>query len=228
MKYVLALVAGILVGTILFALLLYLNPLASRSIVSPLAVAPSGSQMELVFSAAPADSIASTGSAMWGSPPHPAALQTLWEPTIRDTRVFVSLLNNSRGQLAGVGVKFSTIAEETGVLNGTYPVLSVWHLWLAGRGGLMISQTENHWQLLRDVMLPAWLSSADSWRGSWFGILTTGPNAIGTGRVVGGSGALGGISGESVEAMNARAYAHPQGPISMEGRLTVSLATAER
>lgn len=227
MKYVLAFLAGIVVGALVFAMLLYLNPLASRSIVSPLAVTSSPDQMELLFSAAPADAIASTGSAIWGSATHPAALPVLWEPTIRDTGVFVTLLSNSRGQFAGLGVKFATAAEETGLLNGVYPVNSNWHIWLSGRGGLMVEQTENHWQLMRDIRLSAWLSSADSWRGTWFGILTSGPNAIGTGRVAGGSGSFSGVTGESVEAMNAKAYSLVEGPVSMEGRLTISLAGAE-
>ncbi len=224
MKYILALLGGIATGAALFALLLYLNPLASRTIMSPLAVTSSPRQMEFSFPVAPNEAIAATGSTLWGDPTWPPQLQTLWEPTVRDTSVLVSLLRNSRGQLAGLGVKFSTVAEETGLLNGVYPVSSAWHLWLLGRGGLMIDQSENHWLLLRDVLLPAWLSSADSWRGSWYGILTNGPNAIGTGRVIGGSGTLAGATGESVEAVNARAYSIAQGPVSMEGRLTVALA----
>ena len=225
MKYLVALLAGIACGAILFVLLIYYNPLARRPALSPLAVSSTG-QMELAFAAGSRELIAATGSGLTSAVPQPERIQQLWEPAVEDTTVVVAMLRNSRGQPAGLGIKFATVAEQPGILNGVYPVTSAWHVWLVGRGGLMVDQTENRWSLLREIALPARVSSADSWRGSYYGVLTDGPNALRTGRVTGGSGSLRGAQGEAVEAISVRAWSVAEGPVAMEGRLTIALDPA--
>ncbi|MGB5246434.1 MAG: hypothetical protein WBN34_07785 [Woeseia sp.] len=225
MKYLIAILAGIATGAALFALLLYFNPLIKVQTLSPIAVS-NNNQFELSYEATPLESILWTDNGETNVRPRPPLVKELEEATIRNTRVIVTMLRSSRGGPAGVGVRFATPAEETGLLNGVYPVNSTWHIWLLQRGGLMIDQRENVWTLLRDVVLPAHMSSADSWRGSWYGILTSGPNADGTGIVLGGSGKLAGADGEAVEAMNAKAYSAETGPASMQGRLTLSMTPA--
>lgn len=226
MRYLVALLAGIVTGAALFALLLYFNPLIKVKTLSPIAVG-SNSQFELSYGATPLESILWTDAGESNVRPRPPLVKELEEATIRNTRVIVTLLQSSRGAAAGVGVKFATPAEETGLLNGVYPVNSTWHIWLLQRGGLMIDQRENDWTLLRDVVLPAHLSSADSWRGSWYGILTSGPNASSAAQVFGGSGNLAGTNGEAVESINAKAYSAETGPAAMQGRLTISMMPAE-
>ena len=226
MKYLLAFIGGIACGVALFVMLVYFNPLARRPAMSPLAVAGSG-QMEFAFAAGTSELIAAIGVGPFSPATHPARVQQLWEPTVKDTTASVALLRNSRGQPAGLGIKFATVAQEPGILNGIYPVHSVWHVWLADRGGLLIDQTENRWSMLREIVLPAILDSADVWRGTYYGVLTNGPNSIGTGRVAGGSGSLAGLQGEAVEAINARAWSAESGPVTMEGRLTVAITPQE-
>ncbi|MDZ7644459.1 MAG: hypothetical protein U5K76_09760 [Woeseiaceae bacterium] len=222
MKYLLALLAGLVTGVILFALLLYFNPLAAPAKLSPLALSET-SQRVLNYSAVPADMVALTSSDEQAAGRRPAEIQTLWEPAIEDTRVFVSLLNGSRGQPAALGVKFTTRAEEPGLLVSRVPVNSVWHLWWLGEGSLFVAQNENRWSLLRQVIAPARLGAANVWRGTWFGIMTSGPGALGTGRVAGGSGVMQGLDGEAVESINARAYSATEGPVSMDGSLVIAL-----
>ena len=83
----------------------------------------------------------------------------------------------------------------------------------AGRGGgdrlSFVSQTENLWSYLRNIVIPAAWNSADSWRGNWFGVMTVGPNALGTGRVAGGSGRFAKLDTEAVESWSAKAYSAP-------------------
>ena len=226
MKYLLGFLAGLASGAVLFVLLVYFNPLARRPALSPLAVAGSG-QMEFAFAAGTRDLIAATGTGLSSPGTHPARVQQLWEPAIDDSTVIVAQLLSSRGQPVGLGVKFATIAEEPGILNGLYPVYSAWHVWLVDRGGLLIDQTENRWSLVREIVLPAHLDSADAWRGTYYGVLTNGPNSIGTGRVAGGSGSLAGVTGEAVEAVNVRAWSVESGPVDMEGRLTIVLSSPD-
>lgn len=225
MKYLVSLLLGLAAGALLFAFLLYVNPLAKGKTISPLSVTES-SQLELSYAAVPGDAIAWVNSGQTVVDSYPERVQDLWEPTIENSEIIVTLLKNSRGEPVGVGVKFSTTSEQTGLLRGEFPVNSAWHVWLAGRGGLLIDQNENRWPFLREVVMPAYLSSADSWRGSWYGIMTIGPGALGTGRLTGGSGDFAAVSGEAVEAMNAKAYSASSGPVAIEGRLTLSVPNA--
>ena len=67
-------------------------------------------------------------------------------------------------------------------------VSSVWHVYLPGQGTFMIDQTENYWSYICEVVVPARMSSGDNWRGAFHGVMTSGPGALGTARVTGGSG----------------------------------------
>jgi len=225
MRYLVSLIIGIAVGVLTFAFLLYVNPLAKGKNISPLSVTES-SQLELSYAAVPANSVAWVNNGQSNIEPFPDRVQDLWEATIEDSEIIVTMLTNSRSEPVGVGIKFSTVREQPGLLRGEYPVDSAWHLWLTGRGGLLIDQSENRWSFLREVVVPAYLSSANSWAGTWYGILTSGPGALGTARITGGSGDFAAASGEAVEAMNAKAYSADLGPVSIEGRLTLSVPNA--
>src|SRR5690606_41499494 len=87
----------------------------------------------------------------------------------------------------------------------------------------LVVQTENVWGDRRDVGIRARWGSADSWRGTWFGIVTAGPNAWRTARLVGGSGRFADLDAEAVETWNARAYSTQQGPVAMQGSLMIAL-----
>lgn len=224
MKYLLVLLAGLASGVLLFALLLYANPLVESRATPPITVTGKG-EFALGYTATPMGSIAWVDNGESSVRPRPPLIKELEEPAIEDTLLIVTLLQNSRGMPAGFGVKFLSPAEETGLLRGVYPMQSAWHIWLLDRGGLMIDQTENHYFYLRDVVLQAHLDSGDNWRGSWFGVLTDGPNQFGTARVSGGSGSLSGVEGKAAETVTAKAYSAASGPASIDGRITISLAT---
>jgi len=226
MKYLLTLLAGVITGAAILALLLYVNPFVDSKTIPPIAVTGSG-EFELSYSATPMASIAWVDNGESSVRPRPPLVQELRDPTIDQTLLIVTLLQTSRGEPAGFGVKFLSPAEEAGLIKGVYPMQSVWHVWLLERGGLMIDQTENHYSLLRDVVLQAHLDSGDNWRGSWFGIMTDGPNQFGTARVNGGSGSLAGAEGKAIEVLTTRAYSAESGPASADGRITVALSPDE-
>lgn len=221
MKYIVGLLLGMITGAALFGAAIYWNPFVGHSSVSPLALSPD--MVELNFTAVPDKSIAWIGNGDSAWPSHPQKVQELWEPAIEDTVVLVTRFTDSRGEPAGFGVKFSTGAESARLMNGEVLVNSVWHLWLSGQGGLLIEQTENEWPWLRDIVIPAKWSTSDDWRGTWFGILTVGPGALGSGRVTAGSGALSGAVGEAVEARRASAWSAQSGPVAVDGSLTLVL-----
>lgn len=221
MKYLVALVLGILTGGALFAVGLYYNPFTGQPTVSPLAVTEDR-VLDLSYSAVPAESILFTDHGDSNVEPRPDRVSELWEPSVVDTQILVTSLQDSRGGI-GVGIKFSSHSEASAPLHGEALVNSVWHVYIPDQGTFMIDQTENYWSYLRDIVIPASLSSGDSWRGSFHRITTSGPGSLGTARVTGGSGYFAGVESEAVEALTASGYSSVSGPVSMDGNLTVAI-----
>lgn len=222
MKHVISLLGGMFVGVALFVLGLYYNPFVGIPSVSPLAI----SDLDLVdlsYSLVPSDSIVFTNDGESHIKTHPVKVLELWEPAIKRTRGIVTILANSRGEPAGLGVKFSSDSEETALFDGDILVNSVWHIYLPEHGTFFVDQTENLWRYLHDIVIPARLSSGDNWRGSWHGIMSSGPGALGTARVTGNTGDLAGGEAEAVESISARAYSAKTGPVGMTGNVTIAL-----
>lgn len=223
MKYVIGFLAGTIVGAVLCLFVLYQNPFADVPAVSPLAVSDQ-QLLDFTYSAVPSESIAFTNDGESSISPHPAKIAELWEPAIRRTDVLVTLVSGHAGSPVGLGIKFSSDSEGSRLLTSQALVDSAWHVYLPGRGTFFVDQTENRWNYLRNIVIPAHWNSADSWRGTWFGITTVGPGALGTARVTGGSGAFAKMSAEAVESWNAKAYSAVHGPVAMSGSLTIAVS----
>ena len=227
MKYVLTLLAGFASGAIAAAFLFLLNPLTATDELSSLAVSGSR-QIVLNYSAVADDAIAYTNNGESRVRPQPQAILQLWEPTIRHTEVTVTVLNDGGGMPAGLGIKFASLSESTRLFNGMANVDSIWHVYLPDRGSFVISQRENYFDYLRDIVIPATWSSGKNWKGEWQGNLTAGPGTLRTGEVAGGSGEFAGLDSEAVESLEARAYSAQTGPVAADGLLTIELPRAGR
>ena len=226
MKYVIALVLGLLLGAALFGIGLLYNPLTADRGLSPLSVTDA-EVITLNFSAVPSESIVYTNDGESLQVPNPERVLQLWEAPIRQTSAMVTLVRDGRNRVAGLGVKFSSNSEATRLLRGEAIVDSVWYLYLPQHGSMFIRQSENHWQFIRDVAFPAWRSSANSWRGRWLGDLTSGPGALGTAAVSGGSGRVDGLEMQGVESMSVRAFSSDTGLVSADGRLIIEIPELE-
>ncbi len=224
MKYLVSLLVGMLLGAFLFVAGMYYNPFTERQAVSPLAMTDD-EHLDVTYTAVPGETILYTDNGESIIDTHPDRVAELWEPAIVDTRIAVNLLTDSRGEAVGLGIKFSSDSEQTRLISSQVLVNSAWHIYVPGRGTLFVDQIENYWSYLREVVVPARWSSGDNWKGSFFRIMTQGPNALGTGRVTGGDGNFAGISGEAVESLTAQAYSAIDGPVSMDGSLTITLPT---
>jgi hypothetical protein len=222
MKYLISAVIGTLAGIAVCLLAVYYNPLNIRSDLTPLAFSDNPI-INLHYSAAARDTLLYTNNGESQVAPYPGNVLELWEDPIRQTTAMTTVLLNSRNEFAGIGIKFLSDSERTQLLKGQVLVDSVWHIFLPGRGTLFIEQTENHWEHLRDIVIPAYLSSGDSWRGVWRRNITAGPSALRTARVVGGSGEFVGLDAEAVEALAARAYSVEQGPVALQGELLIEM-----
>lgn len=222
MKFLIALVLGMLTGAVLVALALIYSPFIANRGISPLAVSNS-ELFALNFSAVPSDAIIFTNDGDSLRNPYPEKVLQLWEAPIRKTTAMATVMRDARSQTAGIGVKFSSLSERTRILQGDALVDSVWYVYLPGRGALFIQQSENYWAFLRDVSWPAFRSGAKNWKGNWIGDLTAGPGVLGTASVTGGSGLFRGLKMEGVESLSARAYSSDHGLISADGRILIEL-----
>ena len=222
MKYLISLLLGMLFGAALFSLLLYYNPLTPGNALSPLSVTDND-VISLNYSAVAQDSLIYTNDGESQIDPFPTKVLQLWERPIQNTNTMATVLKDGRGRVAGLGIKFSSDSEQTNVLNSEALVNSVWHIYLPGQGSFFIEQTENYWGYLREIVMPAYWSSGDNWRGIWFGNMTSGPGALGIAKVVGGSGSVDGLRADAVESLSAKAYSVDLGPVAMTGQITIEL-----
>jgi hypothetical protein len=222
MKYIISLVLGLIIGGGLFVAGLLYNPFIADRGLSPLSVT-NAEVITLNFANVPIESIAYTNDGESLQEPHPERVLQLWEAPIRMTSAMTTVMRDARNQVAGIGVKFSSDSESTRLLNGEVIVDSVWYVYLPEHGSLFIEQTENYFPFVREVVFPAWRSSANSWRGNWLGDLTAGPGALGTAAVTGGSGRIDGLQMAGVESMTVRAFSAETGLVSAEGRLIIEM-----
>lgn len=222
MKYVVSLLLGLVVGAAIFAVGLYYNPLTKQQSLSPLSVTDHP-VLRLQYSAVASDSLLYTNNGESQIKPVPAKVLQLWEPAIRRSSILVTPLADGRGQLAGIGIKIASDSDDTRLLDGQAMVNSLWHVYLPGRGSLFVNQTENYWDYVRDIVIPAYWSTGDNWRGTWVGNTTAGPESLGSARATGGSGEFAAFSSLAVESYSARAYSVSEGPVSMSGELAIEL-----
>ena len=221
-RYLLPLFAGIVMGLVLLFGFLYYNPMSAANNLSPISVTEN-EVVRLNYSAVAQDALIYTNDGQSQIAPNPAKVQQLWEAPVRLTTAMVTVLTDGRGQVAGIGVKFSSRADQTSILNGKILMDSVWHIYLPSRGSLFIEQSENYWNYIRDIVVPARWSSGDNWRGSWLGNITAGPGALGTSTVTGGSGQFEYMITEGVELFSAKAYSVEQGPVAMTSELAIEI-----
>lgn len=220
MKYLAALIGGIATGALVAVLFVFYNPFAINKGLSPFAVGDR-SQLFLNYSAVPDHAILLTNNGEEIVEPRPGRVAELWEAPIRQTTATVTLIRDARQQPVGLGIKYSSKSESTNILNGELLVDSVWHIFLPRQGSLLLAQTENYWDYVRRIVVPARLAGGDSWKGEWRGATTNGPGPLGTGRVHGGSGRFRGLEAEGIETIAASAYSAEHGPVAMDGRITI-------
>jgi len=225
-KYLISLILGMVVGVAAFLALLYYNPMTAQNKLSPLSVSDND-VITFNFSAVATDTLVYTNDGESNVTPHPVKVLQLWEPTVRRTDAMATVLRDGRNQAAAIGIKFSSDSERTNILNSEAIVDSVWHIYVPGQGSLFIEQQENFWSYLREIVIPAHWSSANNWRGSWSGNTTSGPGALDTARVVGGSGVFAGLETGGVESLNAKAYAVEGGAVAMDGKLAIELPRSD-
>lgn len=225
MKYVISLLLGLVVGAALLVAGVVYNPLLQEQPVSPLSVTDARTAV-FNYSAVSTDSLIMTNDGLQRRDPYPEEVLQLWERPIRQSEVMATVLHDARNQPAGLGIKFSSASERTRVLNGELLVDSAWYIYVPGRGSLFVEQSENYWDFARDIVIPAYQSSADIWKGNWLGNITAGPGSLRTARVTGGSGEFEDQEMIGFESLIVKAWSVADGAAAAEGRLIIELPDA--
>ena len=226
MKYLISLLLGFAIGAALLVVGVIYNPMLESQNVSPLSVTDARTAV-FNYSAVTTDNLVLTNDGLRRRDPHPAEVLQLWERPIRQSEVMVTVLHGARNQPVGLGIKFSSVSERTKVLNGSLLVDSAWYIYVPGRGSLFVEQSENYWDYVRDIVIPAYRSSADIWKGNWLGNITAGPGSLRTARVTGGSGEYAGHEMIGSESLIVKAWSVDEGAASAEGRLIIELPDVE-
>lgn len=222
MKYVIALIFGMLVGVALFAAGMLYNPFANQRSLSPLTVTDLPT-ITLSYTNVAKSNLLLTNNGESRVEPHPKKTLQLWEASVRQTTAMATVLRDGANNPTGIGVKMSSSSEDTDILRGAALVDSVWYVYLPGRGSFFIEQQENYWDYLREVVVPAYRNSANTWKGSWVGDITSGPGALNTAEVTAGSGAYAEQKLLGLESLVLRGWSVDDGPIAAEGRLIIEL-----
>lgn len=222
MKYVVALVLGLIIGAAILAVGVVYNPFTVDRVLSPLSVTEA-QVIVLKFSRVPAENLVYTNNGDSVPSPYPEKVLQLWEAPIRKTSAMATVMRDARNQPAGIGIKISSLSESTHLLRGEAIVDSIWYVYAPQHGSMFIQQTENYLPFVREVAFPAWKSAANSWRGTWMGNMTSGPGALGMAAVSGGSGRVKGLDLDGVETLSVRAFSADAGFVAAEGQLLIEL-----
>lgn len=226
MKYLISLLLGFAVGAALLIVGVIYNPMLGSQPVSPLSVTDSRTAV-FSYSPVPEDNLVLTNDGLHRRDPWPEDVLQLWERPIRQSELMATVLRDARNQPVGLGIKFSSVSERTKLLNGALLVDSAWYIYVPGRGSLFVEQYENYWDYTRDIVIPAYRSSANIWRGNWLGNTTAGPGSLRTALVTGGSGEFAGHQMIGSESLIMKAWSVEDGAAAAEGRLIIELPEVE-
>ncbi len=192
MKYILALLAGLITGAAVAIAALYFNPLTQRS-AEPMG-APDWS---LQFGLAPAATWIATHDEKLGLPVVPADVPLLYEGGIEGSLLTSLPLHDASGRLAAFGTRITVPSSATEFLQAGLLVDDYWLISIPGQGTLFMHAVNNEWPLVRDTLVRVDLLNRD-WKGPGEYAPTVGPDEDGA-RVTGLNGSFAGRTGHGRE-----------------------------
>jgi hypothetical protein len=195
MKYLFTCLLGMLLGAAAALALLYVNPLS---------VPPPTSDVEpgwtLVYELPQADPAIWTDGGLLGLPRRPAAIDQLWEDTIRRAGLGVyGLKSVTQGEPVAAATRISVPHPDSDLLLHGALLSDYWLLTVPGQGSLFLHLDNNIWPFLKEVWVPVRYLNRE-WHGPATYASTEGPSAAGAGLLIGASGQFEGL----------RAAAHEQ------------------
>jgi len=216
MKYVVALVVGLLAGAALAAALIYFNPL-TRSQAEP----RDGAGWSFGYSLAAAETWLSTHDDRLDLPLVPEGVELLWEGGIKGTLLAAMPLSGGPGAGGAAASRISVPSPATELLRAGVVVDDHWLISIPGQGSFFVHSVSNQWPLLRDTVVRVdWLRQG--FTGGRYSP-TRGPEAAGA-SVFGLTGELGGRRGRGRERVSLERYS---GSLAeLRGELVLDVAAA--
>jgi hypothetical protein len=153
----------------------------------------------------PGHEVALTHGGLVPMAPFPPGIATLSEPNVRGGLLLVTKLRDATGDVIGFATELEALSPETSLAQGRIATDTFWTVVVPGRGTLFLHQTEDNWNLLTRIALPALLLRRD-WTGDWTHVNSVGPRPDGRGAVVGGSGEFAGARGSFIEVGRLRRF----------------------
>ena len=224
MKYFMLFLAGLLLGILLSAAVLWFNPLTAESRTAP--VLAHGVTAELHTSLRSEDAPLLTHGGERLLLTRPASVPELWEEMIRPMIASVQRLRDAEGTVIGTASRLGAYSRQTDPLRTGLIVDSAWLLHLDGVGMAFAVQRENLWPMFRQVVLPA-LLRREPWQGELRFTPAVGPLPDRAARVFGISGQLAGAEGQLVSTYRVSAFDPQAGPTGLEWYSVLSLPQAQ-
>jgi hypothetical protein len=192
MKHLFVAIVGLILGAAAAGVVLYLNPLASRS-----AAMPNATDRVLRYSLPDhvLEFAVGEDARLFGQDPGDDGL---WEETIDRSAVLGLVLNDGSNQPAALASRLISTSAETDLLLRGVLVSDHWLVTIPGEGTLFVRADSNAWPFLKGTLLPVWYLDRP-WNGPAEFWPTVGPRPDSSADVVGVAGPLRGSGGSAVE-----------------------------
>lgn len=219
MKYLLAIVVGIVAGAALALGALYVNPLAAGQGRPP----PPGS-WTFRYAYPDGGSLLLTHRGMRGLPLQPSGVPQLWERAIDDSVLNVLSLQGADGAPDAFATRFGKPSRETDLLLNGAIVDDYWLVTVPGQGSFFVHGDDNFWPLLKDMLIPRLLGKTGRAAASYEP--TVGPAAASRAVVFGVGGRFAAMRGAATESYGSIAVDEHARLQRLHGELHVGLEAA--
>ena len=220
MKYFMLFLSGLLLGAVLSAAVLWLNPLTAEPDTAPVLEYGVTAELHTSLRAEDAPLLTHGGSRLLLT--RPESVPELWEALIRPMTASVQWLRDGEGQLVGTASRLGAYSRQTDPLRTGVIVESTWLLTLEGVGMAFAVQRENLWPMMKDVALPS-LLRREPWQGDMRFTPAAGPRPDRAARLLGVSGQFAGTEGQLASSYYLSAFDPQVGPTGLEWYAVLSL-----
>lgn len=216
MKYVWTAIAGVLVGALVGAALLLINPLT----------APGEARLEgfdrVLHYALPSDVLLVTHGGRWPIERQPLDAEPLWEETIRSSALATIVLRDASGEPRAVASRLTSPSTRTDLLTAGLLVIDHWLVSLPDEGTFFVIAESNVSTVARDTLVSVQLLGRE-WAGARAYAPTAGPGIAGMASLIGAAGAFGERSGRALERYRIDAFTRVGGVVRAAGELHVAV-----
>ncbi|HZF30450.1 MAG TPA: hypothetical protein VE907_15140 [Gammaproteobacteria bacterium] len=192
MKYLFAMIVGLLLGAAAAGGVLYYNPLTESSGPEP-AAADRALHYDL-----PAQVLGVSLGERALLPTLGSRDTALWEDTIDRTALLGLVLQDDANRPAAVASRLLAGSARTDLLLRGVVLSDYWLLTIPDEGTLFVRVDTNVWPFLKQTLLPVWFFDRP-WQGPVEYRPTAGPGAQNTAIVIGATGRFSGVEGSAVE-----------------------------